>query len=237
MTRSVAAALRDLPIDFPAPPDLEPILDGLRPVPGRRRRRRLRWAIAAGAASVIVAGAAVAPMREAVADWLGIGAVRIERVATLPSQPGEELDLGIRIDAADSGIEVAGVLGEPAAAYLRAGDVSVVWLPGPDLPEVGSTGVGALLTRFDGSLDEPSVAKAIGPDAEISLIEVDGGAAYWIEGEAHTFGYIAPDGELLLETIRLAGSTLLWEGDGYTWRLESALARDDAVGVAEALSR
>ena len=37
------------------------------------------------------------------------------------------------------------------------------------------------------------------------------------------------------KNARLAGNTLLWERDGITYRLEAALARDDAIAVAVSL--
>ncbi len=69
----------------------------------------------------------------------------------------------------------------------------------------------------------------------MQVVAVGDGPGYWIGGEAHTFGYVGPDGEVILETLRLAGNTLLWERDGETFRLESGLGLTEAIEVAESI--
>ena len=216
-TRSLATALAGLQIDYPEAPEVDLA------VIGKSRRPLLRWAPAVAAAAAVMVLGFVSPVREAVADWLGIGIIRVEIVDELPPGLGEELDLGVAVDPdPSSGTVWPAGLGQPAGAFDRDGAVSWVWLPSADRPEVGSTGVGALLTRFEGTID-PGVQKSIGEGSTLQVVTLDGRRSYWIEGEPHSFVYLDGDGMPIVETARLAGNTLLWEADGFTWRFESGL--------------
>ena len=48
----------------------------------------------------------------------------------------------------------------------------------------------------------------------------------------HEFLYLDANGNPQPDTARLAANTLLWERDGVTYRLESALDRDAALALA-----
>ena len=58
---------------------------------------------------------------------------------------------------------------------------------------------------------------------------------FWIAGVPHAF-YVcpAPD-ECREERYRLAGNVLLWEQDGLTFRLESALTKEASLTIAESV--
>ena len=58
------------------------------------------------------------------------------------------------------------------------------------------------------------------------------GVAYYLSGQPHQFFFFDPAGNLQPETLRLAGNTLLWDQDGYTYRLEAQVSRDEAVRIA-----
>jgi len=103
------------------------------------------------------------------------------------------------------------------------------------LPETLHVKVGALLTQFRGRPEQPVAAKGIPPDGIVEAIEVAGQPGFWIEGEAHVFLYRGPDGGLRDERYRLAGNVLLWERDGLTFRLESALPKERALAIAASL--
>ena len=49
------------------------------------------------------------------------------------------------------------------------------------------------------------------------------------------FLYLAADGSVEEETLRLAGNTLIWTHGPFTYRLESALGRDEALALAESV--
>ena len=240
---NLTASLATLEIEFPEPPDLEGAFARLGAVPVRRPilLRVVAVAIVAALAVVVL----VAPIREAVADWLGIGVIRIVEVDQIPGDLEDTIgDLGIELGEGAFMLgpddPVVAILGGPSRTYTRVGDdriveISFVWLPTEGLPEVGSSGVGALLTRFEGSLDGPIIEKSVGEGTSVVVVAVGDGRGYWIEGAVHSFGYLDPSGEIVFETLRLAGDTLLWEADGFAYRLESGLDLQTAIEVAEAL--
>ncbi len=245
--RSLSAALADLAIEFPEVPDLEAAFARLAAPPQRRPAVRLRWAVAAVIVAVAALMTFVTPVREAIADWLGIGAVRIVEVEEIPTDIEESIgDLGIQLgpEAFIIGPDdpITDIIGAPNRTYTRTvgrriTEISFVWFPKEGLPEVDSTGAGALLTRFDGLLDGPVIEKSVGEGTSVQMVSIGESRGYWIEGDAHTFGYLDRDGEVVFETLRLAGNTLLWEEGGFSYRLESGLDMEAAIRVAESLEQ
>lgn len=209
--------------------------------------------LAAGLLMVLVLLAALLlPLGATIADRLGvpgIGIVFLDETPTVePGPVGGGLRLGRPIGLAKAQVEVdfvvrlptAGPLGEPDDVYLaeRAaeGMVSFVYRPRQGLPESSVPGIGALLTQFRGRIDEPLAYKGVSPGGVVEAVAVGDGAGYWIEGEAHLFLYREPEGEIRYEEYRLAGNVLLWEADGLTLRLESALEREAAIAIGASLS-
>jgi hypothetical protein len=205
---------------------------------GRRRALRSRRpaTVAVGALAVVLAIAvtlAAAPgVRARIAHWLGIGAVRIERVERLPpTAPGRDLGLGRRTTLAGARrlararVPAVAALGPPDAVYAdpRDGSASLVWRPRPGLP-AASRGVGALLTVLPGG-DVQVVKKLLGAGTSVTSVDVDGGFGVFIAGEPH----------LVVPPNRLAGNTLLWVRGETTYRLEAALGRSAALRVARSV--
>lgn len=241
------AALRDLGTATWLP-DAPDVVMTTADVPTRTYRPRVRWAIAATVAALVVLAIVITPVREAVADWLGIGAVRIVEGGEVPVGSDEIVaGLGAEVDLARSELLIAidewpEALGNPDRLFLKdLGDgqwaISALWRPRDDLPEVGNSGVGALLTRFVGNLRRPVVEKAVGEDATVEIVQVGDVVGYWITGDAHIFAYLDPEGATIEESIRLAGNTLLWEIDGVSFRFESGLDRAAAVAVAASVDQ
>ncbi len=238
----LTTALADLAIEFPEAPKLEATFVRLSSPPVRRTTIRRVVAVAIVTAFAVVV--LVAPIREAVADWLGIGVIRIVEVDEVPADLEDTIgDLGVELGEGAFILgpddPVVAILGGPKT-YTRVRDdriveISFVWLPTDRLPEVGSTGVGALLTRFDGSLDGPIIEKSVGQGTNVVVVAVGEGQGHWIEGAPHTFGYLDARGEIVFETLRLAGNALLWEADGFAYRFESGLDLEAAIEVAESL--
>ena len=79
------------------------------------------------------------------------------------------------------------------------------------------------------------VEKQLLPGTTIQHVNVQGAPAAWIAGDPHVFLYLDERGDAQHDTVRLAGNTLLWSRGGTTYRFESALDRDAAVELAEAL--
>jgi hypothetical protein len=129
-------------------------------------------------------------------------------------------------------------LGAPDEIYVETSPVRVtlVYRTRQGLPATALPGIGALIVEFKGSLDAPILGKAIGPGTTLEAIPLSGGtAAYWLAGQPHQFFYRDSGGNILQDTLRLAGNTLLWDANGITYRLEAQVAREEAVRIASSL--
>jgi len=209
-----------------------------------RPRRRVALAAAAIVAAVLVVSA-VPPTRQAVADLLGMGGVRITQTDSPFRHGPGHLDLGEPVTWAEARRLAPGplprppVLGAPTAVFAGEppGGVTLVWAPDERLPEVGDYGVGLLITAFPGSVDrsEDTIEKRTTAGGTVESTEVNGEPAYWLGGAPHEVSYLDEHGETRQDTIRLSGHALVWAHDGVTYRLESALAVADALRLAESL--
>lgn len=204
---------------------------------------RLRW-VAALAGVVVVTGLLVTPPgRTAVAEILGVVGIEIrwsDDVSAVDShadlQLGDSVSLTAAVDSAEFALLVPGGLpGTPDAVYRDGDRVSTVWEAWADLPKVGDTGIGLLHMQFPARLDGALLSKRLGPSSAIETVVVRGRTAYWIDGGPHTVTYVDEFGVEREETTRLAGNVLLWEEDGVTHRLETALQRETAIAIAENL--
>ena len=126
---TLTTALADLAIEFPGAPDLEATFTRLGAPPVRRPilRRVVVVVIVAAFAMVVL----VAPIREAVADWLGIGVIRIIEVDEIPADLEDTIgDLGIESseEAFMLGQDdpVVAILGGPSRTYTRVRDDRIV---------------------------------------------------------------------------------------------------------------
>lgn len=248
---------------YPEPPDVAAAVGArLRAPEGRALRgrgRRVGWgpgirigaAVAAAAVAALLFVVAVPSARRAVADWLGIAGVRIRTDVPAPSPGlvGTDLMLGSAMMRPEAeriaGFEVRApnpdLVGEPVSWYVvrdpAGARVSVVYPASASLPESSETGVGLLLMQFEATFDTQLMAKiASDPGIRIEPATVDGARGYWISGDPHFLYYLAPDGEVINDSIRLAGNTLLWDVGGISYRLESALSKERAVDIAESLT-
>ena len=245
------AALRD-DVAWPPTPDIagavaariaaEPAQRAWRPWPALRMpglpvvRPATTLTAAALALAIAVTLAASPAVRARVADWLGIGAVRVERVDRLPRVgPAANLDLGRRTSAAgarratDLPVPAIRALGAPDGIYAtpagRAGAarVSVVYVARPGLP-AATRGIGALLTVLPGG-DEAIVKKVAGSGTDVEFVDVAGAIGVFLSGEQHVVG--PPN--------RLAGNTLIWVRGAVTYRLEADLGRDAMLRLARSV--
>jgi hypothetical protein len=235
------ALLRD-EVAWPPTPELAAAV-AARVAAEPRRRRRLpvlpalrpaAVALAALAAAVAVAVtlAAAPGVRARIERWLGIGAVRVERVQRLPpTGPASDLGLGTRTTlagarrAARVGVPTIGALGAPDAVYVdrAGGGASLVYLARPGLP-AATNRVGALLTILPGG-DIALVKKLLGAGTNVEGVDVGGAIGAFLSGEPHV---VTPPN-------RLAGNTLLWVRGETTYRLETALGRDAALRLARSV--
>jgi hypothetical protein len=207
----------------------------------------------------LVAGLAVTlsePTRTTIADRLGLRGLTITHLPTVPpAMPGRPLraTLGtpLTLEQAQSRVPYQILtptlpeLGAPDEVYLSelptGGQVALLYRARPDSTLQGETGVGLLLTQFRGDLLAPAsfgkglapeTGKGLGPQAQLDEVTVNGARGYWIEGPPHLFYYRDATGQVREDTARLVGNVLLWEQAGLTLRLESSLARAQALRIA-----
>lgn len=207
-------------------------------------RRRLRAALVALVLVVSATFTLWSPARRAVAQLLGLGGVRITRQEA-PGTPGEgRLPLGEEVGVEEARRRAAfpvrlperGGLGEPDQVFFDAavpdGLVSLVYRPDSELPEIGRSGVGLVLSQFRGRLEAPLLTKFVAGNGEVRAVSVNGWPGYWIAGPDHPVLFRNPPGQQGGDTLFLAASVLLWEVDGLTLRLESALSLEASLQIA-----
>lgn len=163
-----------------------------------------------------------------------------------PGAPGSTLRLGDSVSLGDveSLTGFAPVLptdpaiDPPDAVYVdrsRSNQVAFVWAPSAALPETRDPGVGLILMRFDGRMDEGYHQKLIGLGVTSEPVTVGGHAGFWISGDPHFFFYVQKDGTTVGDDRRWVGDALVWSDGTLTYRIESALGRDATIELAESL--
>lgn len=167
-------------------------------------------------------------VRAAVLDFLRIGGVELQNAPAPvtpsldPPLPGErDVTLAEARAAVDFPLRVPTGLGPPGAVRLIDGD------------RVVTMAFGAVrVDQFDGGLDQMFTKFTTAED--IHHVTVDGGPAVWVD-RPHPVLYTDRDGNLREETARLAGTTLIWEADGVTYRVEGDLTEREAIAIAESI--
>lgn len=201
-----------------------PDVDRLWAPPPRLRRLRV-----AAAAAVVVAtgGVAIAPVREAVADWFGFGSTGFERVVPEAGDPTglPPLEAGLPTVSAS---QAAALLGRPLPAVGGLGEPDRIGLP----PEGGvllawdkaSTTLWTLPT-----VDPPTVRlrKLLDDYDVVEPVEDLGDGAVSVHG----------DHVLMTPHRRIAASSVvLWIDAGYEYRLEGDLPLEEMLRLARSTS-
>jgi hypothetical protein len=255
-------ALRELgqELAFPPTPDLAASvitrLDSQPPTPlPVSGTRRVVWFTAAILILLLGTLALFPEVRTAIADRLGLRGVQIRWVEELPmpAPVGTPLMLGrqVTLDEAQAAVDFPVLMpmlegfADPNEVYLLGlGDnamVSFVYPAGDGLPESEVTGVGALLTQFRGNAVGDLIEKGLlgddgAPETRLDAVTVDGERGFWISGAPHSVFLVChDDGDCREERYRLAGNVLLWEQDGVTLRLESALSKAESLAIAKSV--
>jgi hypothetical protein len=114
--------------------------------------------------------------------------------------------------------------------------VSLVFGVRDGLPKTAQGGVGVLFSEFHGEIEPAFFGKVLSAGTTLEPVTVNGGRGWWIQGEPHLIFYRDANGQVHDEQLRLAGNTLLWEQDGLTLRLESALTKDEALRIAASVA-
>jgi hypothetical protein len=232
-------------------PEAADLTSSIRTVIGESSPRRFTpariLAFAATLAALVVTLSLISfpGVRTAVADFLGIGGVRIDTGGSAPT-PAAELDLGERMSLARARDSVAfdvrlpSALGRPDSVWLdtgvTGGQVALAYEPSSDLPAAPGTDLGALVTQFpEAEVAATALKKVTGsqPGTTFEPVTVEGAQGFWVSGQPHVIAYLESDGDVRSETVRLAGNVLLWEAGGVTYRIESTLGKAKAIAIAE----
>jgi hypothetical protein len=163
-----------------------------------------------------------------------------------PREPGATIGLGevVPLDQVEAltGIPVRlpadPRLGAPDAVWVdtsKNNQVAYVWTAGADLPETNEPGVGLVLMRFDGTTDPGFYEKVIGTGTHLEPADVGGADGFWITGDPHFFYYVRNGQQFFDENRRWVGDALIWSDGTTTFRIESALGRDETIAIAESI--
>ena len=233
---------------WPATPDLGAVVR--RRIAARPAWYASRWALAAVALVVIVAGLlAYPPTRSAIAGWVNLH-TSINRTTTVPTPSplppgplGRRLGLGSQstLTAARAGVSwnvlLPGALGRPDEVYLQTapdgpsqGEVTLVYGNVAGIPVAGETGVSVLVTEARGAVDENFFGKTVGPGTTIEPVTVNGHQGWWISGQPHAFFFTDANGRPEAETLRLATNTLIIDEGGTIVRIEGDLTEAAGAG-------
>lgn len=204
---------------------------------------RRRTILLIAAALLVIAGAAVAARLV-----IELGAIAVEvvpgRPTALPTEVATGSDLGREVSPEEArriaGFELAvpTALGPPDRVWVDETEVAFeptltavrvvsAWPAGAGLPEIPRTGTGALLMQFEGDWEVAS--KQVSAETNrFGEAVVDGRAAFWTTGE-HQLTLVRGDEA---RSLLVTGNVLIWQEDGFTFRLETALPKRQAIAIA-----
>ena len=192
-----------------------------------------------------VAGLLLLLAGTAAATRLAIGAIEIRVVRTPPAstppvvESGTELGERVTLEVARARvgfpIVVPEALGPPAEVYVAESVFSsrvvvLVWDADAAHPPIEGTPWSTILMELPGS-KEPLASKEIRAETTLEAVRVGSHDAYWISGP-HQLTLLTPEGE---QRLTVTGNVLLWEQDGTTLRLETALPKAEGVALAESI--
>ena len=129
------------------------------------------------------------------------------------------------------------LLGPADEVYLRelagSNQISFLYRVRPGIPLSAEAGVAALVSEFSGGIDERFFGKVLDRNTTLEKVTVDGQPGFWIQGQPHLFFYSAGvAGEVLQESLRLAGNTLIWQRGGLLLRIEAQVDKATALRIA-----
>ena len=236
MTRDLEQRLVGLgaTLELPPAPDVVPAV--LSRLPARRRRGRpaRRTLVLALAATLLLAGGAMAvpPTRHEILQVLGLRGVKIERVRRLPpaaARTGLRLGLGRPI---------------PLNRARHAAGFTAVLPPGPAVAFLGHDVPGGrisvligrvLIIEFRGSSSAPFIFKMVGPGTRLERVRINGGPGFYLSGAPHVVIFQTQTGEIQADNVRLAGNVLIWQQGPLTIRIEGARTLATARALAQSL--
>jgi hypothetical protein len=247
---ALASALTDLAatVLFPPTPRLSEsvVAELLQPARGGW------WPRPASIGRALVLGSAAAVLAVGVvgAIGIGLGAIRINFADGTPlptpvgSVPNRGFGQPVTLDEAQAAVPFDirlpddPELGDPDGVFLApvpaGGTVTLAWGDRPSFP-ADEDGIGLVITQFRADIGPETFEKLILEGTSVEKVMVNGQPGWWVEGGVHAFFYRDATGEIVDTTLRLVGSTLLWEEAGVAYRVEGAPGLEAAQEVAESL--
>jgi hypothetical protein len=220
-------ALRQLgaELEFPPAPDVASTIRGRL----ERPRAWRRPVLIAFALLLVALGAAFAvpSARTAILDWLGLRNVSVVRVDHLPAAKSfSRVDLGSEVTLAEAKRSAPWLLvpdEQPDHVYVSeivpGGRLTLLW----GTP----TAVRLLLTETTG---RAYIEKVVQGDTQVERVDIGQGGA-WFQGQ-HVVMFQDRNGVFREARARLAKSTLAWQMDDVTLRLEGEISKAEAVRIA-----
>jgi hypothetical protein len=206
-----------------------------------RHRARSLLTLAAVLVLIVAAVITIAPARQAIADWLGIGAVEIRRSEQpLPNGPPELTIPGASGSSGrDTKMEQLAAAQKVVQFTIRTAHApSAGALSGVEVDRRVRGGLVVLhyarFTLVEIATDlqaPPIIGKLLDPGARAEPVTVDGLRGTWIIG-AHQIAYLDRSGNFETDTVRRSGPVLLWAGGGVTYRIEGLDRLADAQTIA-----
>ena len=223
--------LRDLggELVFPHTPDLaRAVRARIRPEPELLRWRLVLAAAAAVLLALAITVALVPDARRAVAGFLGLPGFQVQKVKVVPSPP---LLRGARPVTVDEARRLAGftllIPGPPEKVRAAAFDGTP---PGGEVEL--DLAAGAVITEVTGTEDAGFFGKMVGPNGQVTEVDVGGSKGYWFSGDLNAFFYRDGSDQFRTDILRLSGDTLVFERTGILVRIEGARNQADALRIA-----
>jgi hypothetical protein len=231
--------LRALDVEFPKAPHLDQaVLANL-----RQPKRRFPWRVAI----VLALLAALLASTSVIAGAFGIGPVRILFEGSMATPNGVARSirstLGRRVDIKTAQsvvgfpLEIPRSLGMPDETYvLPTGIVSFIYHAREGLPAIDNSDIGLLMMIIAGDTDPDLIGKIVHEgQTTLEAVSIGGRPGYWITGEPHVLWYRMPDGRESQVQSRLVTDSLLWQGVGVVYRMESAAGEQRTIELASGL--
>ncbi len=208
--------------------------------PSSLPRRRTRRIAGLAAAALVISTSTAWAISTLVFDG---GPVTVHREPAPQRPVTRELDLGEPIS-----LELARSLptfvepdvswiDDPPTAWLDAkapGQLSLTYPPGRALPEISSSGVGAVIQSFDGDGAE-AIRKYLTNGTRVERVKIDGADAVYLYGGDHLLFYLEADGGYAQAPGQVVGNALIFRHGTLTVRIEADLSLGQMVELAESL--
>ena len=216
----------------------------------RRHGFLARFAFAPALVTILLLGLVITlgspDARSAAGEVLHLRGIDIFRVPSVPSTlPPLRMALGgARVSLEDARravrfpvlVSASAEFGTPDDVFVETVGTSdrltLVYRQRAGIPVSPDAGVSALVVEVRGTVDSVLLGKATGPGTRIVPLQVNGGPGFWLEGAPHLYFYRDPSGNVVQETLRLAGNTLVWVQNGVTVRLEAQVDQATALRIA-----